>query len=228
MSVVFRCLMLLALLGAPAWAQDSGNAETTEGADAEPADGANADGLSLGVPDIQVGQTYSDGSHGDWEIRCVKAAEGNDPCQMYQLLKDEQGNSVAEIGPQVAERDLDDPVGVERARTDRVLLGRHAEQRFIAAVEHLVTPQRFRLAVDGGQARLYPYRFCAQVGAQRYGCIARLGFTADEVESFKRGSAAAVTIHAAGKPGDPVNLTLSLTGFTAGWASITARNAAAE
>ena len=211
MSVVFRCLMLLALLGAPAWAQDSGNAETTEGADAEPADGANADGLSLGVPDIQVGQTYSDGSHGDWEIRCVKAAEGNDPCQMYQLLKDEQGNSVAEInlfnlpeeGPAVAGATV------------------------ITPLETLLT-EPMRLAVDGGQARLYPYRFCAQVGAQRYGCIARLGFTADEVESFKRGSAAAVTIHAAGKPGDPVNLTLSLTGFTAGWASITARNAAAE
>lgn len=211
MSVVFRCLMIFVLLGAPVWAQESGTAETSGGSNAEPADGANTDGLSLGIPEIKVGQTYSDGTHGDWEVRCVKAAEGNDPCQLYQLLKDEQGNSVAEInlfnlpeeGPAVAGATV------------------------ITPLETLLT-EPMRLAVDGGQARMYPYRFCAQVGAQRHGCIARLGFTADEIENFKKGSAANVIIHAAGKPQEPVNLRLSLSGFTAGWGDISARNAPTE
>ena len=32
-----------------------------------------------------------------WEQRCVRTEDGADPCQLYQLLKDADGNSVAEI-----------------------------------------------------------------------------------------------------------------------------------
>lgn len=45
----------------------------------------------------QVGDTYVREVSGDWEIRCVKTESGEDPCQMYQLLADQDGNSVAEI-----------------------------------------------------------------------------------------------------------------------------------
>ncbi len=33
----------------------------------------------------------------EWEQRCIRTESGADPCQLYQLLKDDQGKSVAEF-----------------------------------------------------------------------------------------------------------------------------------
>ena len=66
------------------------------------------DGLSMGaaeaLPSVpltqetaEVNDTYLLKSIDAWQLRCVKAADGSDPCQLYQLLKDAEGNSV-EIG----------------------------------------------------------------------------------------------------------------------------------
>ena len=71
------------------------------------ADAAAPNDLSMGVDpnnpglptqaDAAVGSTYLAANFDKWEQRCVKAADGADPCQLYQLLLDKDGNSVAEI-----------------------------------------------------------------------------------------------------------------------------------
>jgi len=99
--------LLALILATPAIAQENTEDTTTE--DAAPAAEADpADGLSLGTPlsnaepasieDLAPGQPYVRDQSGDWFFRCLKAPEGEvDPCQLYQLLKDSEGNDVAEF-----------------------------------------------------------------------------------------------------------------------------------
>ena len=189
---------LLALTPLPLLAQDN---TATEGDTADTTAPAEGD-LSLGTPDNAeptVGQTYIAETFSDWELRCIRAEDGNDPCQIYQLLSDSDGNAVAEINI------FDLPPGQEAA----------AGATVITPLETLLTAQ-VRLAVDDGQAKRYPFSFCTQIG-----CYARLGFTAAEVEQFKAGASGSVTIASAARPDEPVSLRVSLSGFTAAWNAMT-------
>ena len=167
-----------------------------------PASDSDATGLSLGQVEgeVQVGQTYSKEEHGDWELRCVKAQEGEDPCQLYQLLRDAEGNAVAEFNI------FPLPEGGQAA----------AGANVITPLETLLTAN-LRLAIDGGQPKVYPYSFCSRIG-----CFARIGLTTAEVDLFRKGSGAKVTIVPAASPDETVELTLSLTGFTAGFNALNA------
>ena len=78
---------------------------TAPGADAAAGEAAQAPaasaedlGLALGQDgEAQPGQVYVRDVFTDWELRCERTEDGEDPCQLYQLLQDGQGNSVAEI-----------------------------------------------------------------------------------------------------------------------------------
>lgn len=196
--------LLALLLAAPAIAQDTSSDDTTTTEEAPPAD--PADGLSLGTPldqaapasvdDLAPGQTYVREESGDWSVRCLKAPEGQeDPCQLYQLLNDDDGNSVAEFSIF--------PI----ADSGRAAAG----ATIVAPLETLLT-QNLTIAVDGGGARRYPFTFCNAAG-----CVARVGFTEEEVAQFRRGNAATVRMVPAAAPETEVVLTLSLSGFTAGF-----------
>jgi invasion protein IalB len=197
----FLVAMMLAM---PAFAQETATDETAPAAVEAEAD--PADGLSLGTPldnaeaptlaDLAVGQPYVRGESGDWVYRCLKA-EGDavDPCQLYQLLNDENGNSVAEIS-------IFPLAGSGRAAAGATI---------VAPLETLLT-QQLTLSVDGGAARRYPFTFCNTAG-----CVARVGFTADEIAQFKRGNNATINMVPAAAPEETVELTVSLSGFTAGF-----------
>ena len=45
----------------------------------------------------QVGSYYTKSTHGDWQLRCLRTQDGKDPCELYQLLRDDQQTPVAEI-----------------------------------------------------------------------------------------------------------------------------------
>jgi invasion protein IalB len=211
MFTTVRTLVLAGLLTFPlaGFAQDQ--TTTTEGeapaAEQPAADGAEAPtGLSMGISEDgepQIGQTYIAENFSDWQLRCVKTEDGKDPCQLYQLLKDGEGNSVAEFSL------FNLPAGQQAV----------AGATVITPLETLLTAQ-LRLAVDAGQGKRYPYSFCSEIG-----CFARLGFTAEEIESFKKGVAAKVVLVPAAAPNDTVDLTVSLKGFTAGWNAVSAANA---
>lgn len=160
------------------------------------ADPADATDLSLGEPVQQVGQPYIREEFGDWALRCLRAPEGqNDPCQLYQLLLDENDNAVAEISM------------FPLADGGRAAAG----ATIVVPLETLLNEQ-LTLTVDGGQARRYPYTFCNAAG-----CVARVGFTTEEVNLFKRGNAATLRMVPAGAPDQEVVLSISLNGFTAGY-----------
>ncbi len=175
------------------------------------------DGLSMGAetnvapaPKTQataeIGETYLSQAIEVWEVRCVKLEDGSDPCQLYQLLKDAQGTSVAEISMFAL------PEGGQAA----------AGATVIVPLETLLTAN-MTLAIDGAQAKVYPFTFCANLG-----CIARVGFTAEEVAQFKKGAKAVLTIVPAAAPEQKVELDISLKGFTAGYDAVKATTPKAE
>lgn len=179
------CLVALLLTAPAAIAQ-----ETTQDAD---------DGLALGEPaGPREGEAYIRDTFGDWTQRCVKAAEGsNDSCSLYQLLLGADGAAVAELTL------FPLPPGRRAA----------AGATIVVPLETLLTEQ-LTIAVDGENARIYPFNFC-----NRSGCVARVGFTAEEIDQFKRGISAIVRIVPAAAPEQEVVLDVSLLGFTAGYNS---------
>lgn len=151
----------------------------------------------------EVGQTYLVGSFEVWEQRCIKTEDGSDPCQLYQLLKDDAGGPVAEISI------FDLPAGAQAA----------AGATVIAPLETLLTAN-MQIAIDSGKAKIYPFTFCAVIG-----CISRIGLTKEEVDQFRKGAGARLTIVPAAAPDQKVELVISLKGFTAGFKSVTDANA---
>ena len=189
-------LALLLAIGAPLAAQET----TTEEAPA-----AGAAEFDMGTPlttdQLEPGQPYVAAEFGDWSLRCANNPDGADLCTLYQLLMDQDGNSVAEIGL------IPLPAGGEAA----------AGATIVAPMETLLTAN-LTLSIDGGQARSFPFTFCSARPTSPMlssGCISRIGFTAADIAQFKTGSAAKLIIVPAAAPDQQVELTVSLSGFTA-------------
>lgn len=220
-------LAALALVAAPAFAQETapdataGDTEpATEQAAEQPAatetpaaedsaapatgEAAPAEEAAAEPDEPKVGSYYVKTTHQDWTLRCIKADGGKDPCELYQLMKDGDGNSVAEM----------------------TLIP--LKNGNVAAGATLVAPLETDLieglgfSVDSGKPRGYPFSFCAPVG-----CVSRMGFTADELSGLKRGGKASVSLLPfGGDPKKPVQLSLSLSGFTAAFDELAAYAAA--
>ena len=198
--------LMLALAAAPLMAQTTEEPAKTE----EAAPAAPAEDLSLGqeVGGNGVGSTYTSATFEAFEQRCVRTEAGVDPCQLYTLLKDKDGNSVAEFTM------FNLPKGSEGPAV--------AGATFIAPLETLLTAG-LQLQIDGAKGKVYPFTFCTQIG-----CIARIGFTAEEVDGMKKGAAALLTIVPFVAPDEKVELSMPLKGFTAGLDAVTAANDAAD
>ena len=156
-----------------------------------------ADDLSMGQEEgtAQIVEAYTKETHGDWQLQCFPVEEGDEPCQLYQLLKDEQGTDVAEVAI------FRLPSGGQAVAGATVTV----------PLETLLTAQ-LTIAVDGGKGKRYPFSFCTPIG-----CIARIGFTAQDIASFKKGASATVTLVPAPAPDQKVQLKMSLSGFTDGY-----------
>lgn len=199
-------LSLALLLAAPfpAMAQDTATETPTEtvqtGEEPNPATDLNMGTEVSEGP--KAGQPYIRAEHGDWALRCIKAPEGQkDPCQLYQLLNDEKGNPVAEFSM------------FPLANGGKAAAG----ATIVVPLETLLTTP-LRLSVDGGPDRVYPYSFC-----NRAGCVARVGLTPDDVNAFKAGAKAKLSLVPAAAPDQVVKLDLSLLGFTAGYTATDAQ-----
>ncbi|WBU61555.1 invasion associated locus B family protein [Paracoccus albus] len=187
----------------PAEEEASEAAPTEEEAPAETApaaEEATAEGATEAESEEPpVGAYYPRTTHGDWTLRCIRTADGADPCELYQLMTDGQGNSVAEI------------TLIPLSNGGQAVAG----ATIVTPLETDLT-QGLRLQIDSGAANVYPFNFCAPVG-----CVARLGLTSGELNSLKRGNAATVSLLPYGASADQVvGLTMSLTGFTAGYAEL--------
>ncbi|WP_299965897.1 invasion associated locus B family protein [uncultured Roseobacter sp.] len=201
-SLALSFAALMALSAAPVLAQSDSTETPPAATDAPADDDAPApgvpDGLSLGeevTDEPQVGQTYIGQKFGDWSMRCIRTESGDDPCQMYQFLVDDEETPLAEVS-----------------------LFRLPEGGQAVAGATVIVPLETSLAaqlsirIDENPVRRYPFAFCNQIG-----CYARLGLTEADVTAFKRGGRAVLTIVPVMAPDQQVNIPMSLSGFTASY-----------
>lgn len=192
--------------GLPALAQED-TAPADDGTSVTTDEAPNEAGLDMGTPvdetgapidaEPQVGQQYVRETFTDWTLRCLKMPEGEtDPCQIYQLLRDSDGNAVAEISMV--------PLSGGQAAAGATI---------VAPLETLLTEQ-ITMRVDGGTARRFQFSFCNPAG-----CVARVGFTAEDVNLFRAGNSATLRIVPAAAPDAEVVVGISLAGFTAAFAA---------
>jgi invasion protein IalB len=174
-------------------------AQTTAPADAPAEQPQSTDAATPDV--VAEGDSYVAATFDDWELVCVKmpeGTEGGDPCQIYQLLRDGQGNATAEISLFPL-----DP-GQEAVAGATVL----------TPLETLLTSELV-MQIDANTAKRYPFTFCTAIG-----CIARVGFTAAEVDAFRRGSVAKWFLVPVAAPDQVIELSMSLKGFTAAYRAL--------
>ncbi len=153
-------------------------------------------GLDLGTQaEPRPGERYSKEKIGDWDLACIKTETDEDPCSLLQILTDDSDNPVAEVS-------------VFRLEGDGPAV---AGATIVVPLEVLL-PAQLTIGVDGAAGKRYNYSFCNPVG-----CYAQIGFTAEDIEAFKKGGAATVTVVPAPAPDQQVVLEMSLKGFTAGY-----------
>ncbi len=204
-SKTLSAAALLAALSLPAFAQETAEESAAEQDAASVFDmgeEVDEDGNPIaGEPaEPQVGEQYLREVFNDWALRCLKVEDGEDPCQMYQLLLDDDGTSVAEVAI----------VGLGNG--GQAVAG----ATIVVPLETLLTEQ-LTMRVDGGTARRFAYTFC-----NRGGCVARIGLTENDINLFKRGAAATMTMAPAAAPDQRVTVTMSLSGFTAAYDAVIA------
>jgi invasion protein IalB len=149
----------------------------------------------------EVNQVYLAATFDLWEQRCVKTADGKDPCELFQLLRDADKNPVSEISI------------FRLPEGNQAVIG----ATVVTPLETLLTAN-LNIAVDGGKSKVYPFTFCTASG-----CVARIGFTAEEVGQLKAGAKATMTLVPAAAPDAKVNLDISLKGFTAAYDALAAQ-----
>lgn len=202
---LFTAFSLVLALGTAGHAQETtapaADAPAAPAADGAAAPAAGADALSMGAeaaaPD-GPGTAYTAATFEAWQQRCMRTTDGADPCQLYQLLKDAQGTSVAEISIFTLSKGQQAVAGAT----------------IVAPLETLLTEQ-LTIAVDDATPKRYPFTWCA-----RLGCVARIGFTQAEIDGLKKGAKATMTIVPVAAPDQKVTLDISLKGFTAGYDAV--------
>lgn len=191
-------LAALMALTSPLAAQETATdtADSTTQADTATADQM----LDLGQPvddgTPQLGDRYAKETHGDWDLACVKTEAETDPCSLLQILTDPNGNPMAEVSL----------FRINQAGGQAV-----AGATIIVPLETLLTAA-LTISVDGAPGKRYNYSFCNPLG-----CVAQIGLTQADIDAFKQGGEAVLSLRPAPAPDQLVEMKMSLKGFTAGY-----------
>lgn len=189
-----RTLLKWGVLALVAALATGANAQTAK----KPAAGAFPVGKT---PVIQVGQTYTAKTYGNWDLMCVKVAKGPEPCEIGQLVVDGKSNPIADI------RIFPLPPG-----------------RAAIAGATIVTPLGVLLkdgmviTIDKNAPKQYPFTFCTKIG-----CIARVGLTGLELQSLRTGKTGKITVVLASNPQNPLTIPMSLKDFATAYAALSKR-----
>lgn len=158
---------------------------------------APKDELSMGE-EVKEVKPYFREESGDWKLECLSTGQEEEPCQMFQAAFDPDGNQQSNI------------------RLFKLPEGGQAVAGSVIAfpLEILLTAQ-LTMTVDDGPAKRYPFSVCDPLG-----CYARVGFTQEDIDAFKRGSNVKFEVVPFVAPNERVVITISLKGFTAGYEKI--------
>lgn len=165
--------------------------------EAQPAPADN--GLDLGQAGPRIGEQFTKETSGDWEVSCIKAEAGEDPCAMVQILNGPQGEPIAEV-----------------------TIGKLPEGGAAVAWASVIVPletllqAQLALSIDGAPRKLYNYHHCLPVG-----CVAQLGLSDGDVAAMKSGTKAVLSLVPARFPDQVMTMDMSLAGFTSGFDGLT-------
>ncbi len=173
-------------------------AQETQSNDSQPSQADS--GLDLGQSGPRVGEQFVKEKSGDWEVSCIKAEEGEDPCALVQILNGQQGEPIAEV-----------TIGKLPAGGAAV-----AWASVIVPLETLLQAQ-LALSIDGAPRKLYNYHHCVPVG-----CVAQLGLSQADIDAMKAGTKAVLSLVPARFPDQVLAMDMSLAGFTAGFDGLSA------
>ncbi len=186
----FNTLAAVLMCGAVSAQETTSEGTTTEGAGAD----AGA-GLDLGQSGPRVGEQFVKEESGDWDVSCIKAPEGEDPCAIVQVLNGPQGDPIAEVS-----------------------IGKLPEGGAAVAWANVIVPletllqAQLALSIDGAPRKLYNYHHCLPVG-----CVAQLGLSQGDIDAMKAGSKATFSLVPARFPDQVITMEMSLSGFTSGF-----------
>ncbi len=144
------------------------------------------------------GTTYIAKTEGDWQVQCLRTEDGKDPCEIFQMLKDKDGNNVASISVMALAKDKEAVAGTT----------------ITTPLESLLTAG-VTLQIDTQKPITLPYNFCA-----RGGCFANVALRPAELDLFKKGNKITMTVVPVAAPDEKVELTISLKGFTAAFDAV--------
>lgn len=191
----------LALTGSAALAQEAQTpaAPATE-APAAPAPATGAPAAEApaapAAPADGPGTIYVKETSGAWQVRCMRVEAGKtEPCNIFQMLKDEKGNEVAAI--EIAPR----PAG------EKAVAG-----ATISVPLETLLQAKLVLQIDSSKPLVYDYAWCDRVS-----CLALAGFTEADLKAMKNGKEATMTIVPAMAPDQKVQTKISLDGITKGY-----------
>ena len=133
-------------------------------------------------------------TRGDWNVRCITSNPGEiDKCEIQQLLFLNENTPIADISI------------FKLPEGDRAI----AAANVMVPLETLLT-KKFRFAFSEDLVKEFPYSFCNQNG-----CLVRMGLLKEDIEAMKKGSSSELSITHISSPEASINLSLSLSGFTA-------------
>lgn len=145
------------------------------------------------------GTIYVKETNGAWQTRCMRVDAGKtEPCNIFQLLKDDKGNEVAAI--EIAPR----PAG------EKAVAG-----ATISVPLETLLQAKLVLQIDSAKPLVYDYAWCDRVS-----CLALAGFTDADLKAMKNGKEATMTIVPAMAPDQKVQVKISLSGITKGYDSL--------
>lgn len=143
----------------------------------------------------QLGERYSKEKFDNWDLACIRTEAETDPCSLLQVMTDPTGNPMAEFS-------------MFRLEEGQAAV---AGATVIVPLETLL-PAQLTISVDGAPGKRYNYSFCNPIG-----CVAQIGLTQADIDAFKKGAEATVSLVPAPAPDQVIELKLSLKGFTAGY-----------
>lgn len=149
------------------------------------------------------GEPFVAATHRDWQILCNRFGEGEqeqEVCEMYKLLETDDG-PIAELSIAALPEGSQFPAGMTVTTPLETFL-----------------PAGVVVRIDSGQPRQEPFLVCMVIG-----CIARIGLDESEVSAMQRGVNAFVTIASIAAADQPIELPVSLLGFTAALEDLRAR-----
>ena len=183
--------------------------EATDAADDSPSRTGTADSGGSGPvlqPDLGqpvdeegrvLGERYMKETYGDWQLLCYASREEQDPCELHQVLLDDNDQPTAAM------------TMFRLAQGPAVMVA-----NFVVPLETFL-PGQLTFSIGDHLGKRYAFRFCAQIG-----CVVQAGLLQDDIDLMLESDGAMITIYAVAAPEERINVPVSLQGFAKGYSIV--------